>query len=145
MPLKRAVLPLLHRADPLVTLVGGANTVLLRGGLRTGYNTDVPGMVTALARAGVQAGVAAGPVLVLGGGATARSAIAALQRAGARSVTAAVRDPASATQLCSLAANLGLDLELAAFGPGPDRDGWLARHWSQPWQLPLLAILDSTN
>src|SRR6266571_3872220 len=43
MPLKRAVLPLLDRMDPLVTDVGAANTVLFAAAQRLGYNTDVPG------------------------------------------------------------------------------------------------------
>jgi shikimate 5-dehydrogenase len=48
MPLKRAVLPLLDLAQPLVTRVGAANTVLLRGNRRVGHNTDVPGMARAM-------------------------------------------------------------------------------------------------
>jgi Shikimate 5-dehydrogenase len=42
MPLKRAVLPLLDRTEPLAVEVGGANTVVFAGGERHGYNTDVP-------------------------------------------------------------------------------------------------------
>ena len=52
MPLKRAVLPLLDRTEPLAADVGGANTVIFAAGARHGYNTDVPGMITALAAAG---------------------------------------------------------------------------------------------
>jgi len=55
MPLKRAVLPLLDRTEPLAVEVGGANTVVFAAGERHGYNTDVPGMVAALAEAGVAA------------------------------------------------------------------------------------------
>ncbi len=55
MPLKRAVLPLLDRTEPLAVEVGGANTVVFERGERHGYNTDVPGMVAALAEAGVTA------------------------------------------------------------------------------------------
>ena len=55
MPLKRAVLPLLDRTEPLAVEVGGANTVVFEGGERHGYNTDVPGMVAALTEAGVTA------------------------------------------------------------------------------------------
>jgi shikimate dehydrogenase len=118
MPLKRAVLPLLDRADPLVTQVGGANTVLLSGAGRAGYNTDVPGLVAALGEAGVQ--VAGGelepgaePVLVLGGGATARSALAALRQVGARSAVAAVRDPAAAMPLLDAGRRMGIRTRLA--------------------------------
>ena len=49
MPLKRSVLPLLDEAGPLVAEVGAANTVIFDAGRRSGHNTDVPGMVAALA------------------------------------------------------------------------------------------------
>ena len=49
MPLKRAVLPLLDEAEPLVAEVGAANTVIFDAGRRSGHNTDVPGMIAALA------------------------------------------------------------------------------------------------
>ena len=75
MPLKRAVLPLLDRTEPLATEVGGANTVVFAGGARHGYNTDVPGMVTALAEARVSSPSGA---TILGAGATACTALAAL-------------------------------------------------------------------
>jgi shikimate dehydrogenase len=52
MPLKQAVLPLLTDAEPLVSQVGAANTLIFADGRRLGYNTDVGGMVAALAEAG---------------------------------------------------------------------------------------------
>ena len=79
MPLKRAVLPLLDEIDPLAADVGGANTVVLADGRRLGYNTDVGGMVAALAEAGVTEAEPGRGALVIGGGATACSALAALQ------------------------------------------------------------------
>ena len=59
MPLKRAVLPLLDETDPLAREVGAANTVVFTGGRRHGHNPDVPGMIAALAGAGLAP--AAGP------------------------------------------------------------------------------------
>jgi shikimate 5-dehydrogenase len=137
MPLKRAVLPLLDRADPLVGLVGGANTVLLAGNERAGYNTDVPGMVAALDEAGVGLD---GPVLMLGGGATACAAIAALHQAGAPGVTAAVRSPAAAEVLAAVAARVGLPLRAVPFGPEPDRGDWLAETAARPWRLIVSTV-----
>jgi shikimate dehydrogenase len=138
MPLKRAVLPLLDRPDPLVTDVGAANTVLLAGGSRAGYNTDVPGMITALAEAGV---TLTGPVLMLGGGATACSALAALRRGGAAAVTVAVRNPATAGPLREVAGRCGIQVRLVAFGPG-QRSTWLGeqRDRAQPWRLVLSTV-----
>jgi shikimate dehydrogenase len=137
MPLKRAVLPLLDRAEPLVDDVGAANTVLLAGGSRTGYNTDVPGMTTALAEAGVRPG---GPVLMLGGGATACSALVALRQAGAPAVTVAVRNPDTAGQLLAVGGRCGIRVRLVPFGPGAERQEWLAEHHGQRWGLVLSTV-----
>src|SRR5215472_3256326 len=79
MPLKRAVLPLLDETEPLAVEVGGANTVIFAAGAKHGHNTDVPGMITTFTTAGISA---AGPALILGAGATACSALAALRRLG---------------------------------------------------------------
>src|SRR5262250_221072 len=53
MPLKRAVLPLLDHTEPLAAEVGAANTVVFAAGRRHGHNTDVPGLLAALAGHGV--------------------------------------------------------------------------------------------
>jgi shikimate dehydrogenase len=117
MPLKRAVLPLLDQVDPLAADVGGANTVTFAGGARRGHNTDVPGMIAALAEAGVgPSGPAAEPALILGGGATACSALASLRGLGADRATVAVRDPARAADLLAAADRLGMGIRLTAFG-----------------------------
>jgi shikimate dehydrogenase len=121
MPLKRAVLPLLGAAEPTVAEVGAANTVIFAAGVRHGHNTDVPGMVTALAAAGLSA---AGPVLILGGGATACSALAAVRRLGTAEVTVAVRDPDRAGGLLAAADRLGVTVRLAGFGQDSDARSW---------------------
>jgi len=121
MPLKRAVLPLLDTAEPLVADVGGANTVIFAAGARHGHNTDVPGMITALTAAGVSG---SGPVLILGAGATACSALAAVRGLGAAEATVAVRDPARAAGLLAAAGRLGVTVRLADFGRGDPRGSW---------------------
>ncbi|HEY2315306.1 MAG TPA: shikimate dehydrogenase [Streptosporangiaceae bacterium] len=121
MPLKRAVLPLLDDAEQLAIDVGAANTVLLREGRRLGYNTDVPGMVTALRQGGVTAG---GGAVILGGGATACSALAALRELGASDVAVAVRSRPRAEPLCAVAARLGLDVRLIELGPDLGQTRW---------------------
>ena len=128
MPLKRAVLPLLDQIEPLAREVGAANTVVFSGGRRHGHNTDVPGMIAALAEAGVIGAPDGAPwqvtLLILGGGATACSALAAARGLGATRVTAAVRDPARAQDLLAAAARLGVAVTLTGFdtpqGGAPD-------------------------
>jgi len=113
MPLKRTVLPLLDRTDQLAADVGAANTVVFRDGQRLGYNTDVSGIVAAMRHAGVTADR---NVLVLGSGATACSALAALVRTGARRVAVAVRALPRAQRLTEVASRLGVDVELMELG-----------------------------
>ena len=112
MPLKQAVLPLLDEVSDLARDVAAANTVVLRDGRRTGANTDVHGIVAALREAGVTR--AERPV-VLGGGATARSALAALAALGARHPVLVVRSQPHET--LAAAARLGVQPTLAAYDP----------------------------
>ena len=114
MPLKRAVLPLLDRTDPVAAATGGANTVVFSGGARHGFNTDVAGLLTALAEAGLDR--APQRALILGGGATACSALAALAKLGLPEATVAVRDPARAAGLLAAASRLRVSVELCPFG-----------------------------
>jgi len=119
MPLKRAVLALLDRTEPLAAEVGGANTVVFRGGRRHGYNTDVPGMVAALAASGVYSPPGA---TVVGAGATACAALAALRQMGLAAAEVQVRDHARAGDLLAAARRLGMAVELRPFG-SPVRGG----------------------
>ncbi|MFD6053064.1 shikimate dehydrogenase [Agromyces sp. NPDC060279] len=105
MPLKQEVLPLVDELDRRARLTGAANTLRFDGGRRLGFNTDVGGIVGALADAGVTASARAG---IVGGGATAASAIAAIAELGASEVEVFVRTPARAAALEPLAASLGL-------------------------------------
>jgi shikimate dehydrogenase len=117
MPLKRAVLPLLDRAEPVATLVGGANTVVFAAAQRLGYNTDATGMVNALTERGVGGpeGISPGPALIIGAGATACAALAALAELGEKSVRVAVRDQASTWTFMAVADRLGLTVTSAPF------------------------------
>lgn len=160
MPLKAAVLPLLDGASPLVEAVGAANTVLLRDGRRLGENTDVPGIVAALAARGVDR---VERVAVLGAGATARSALAAVV-AFTGSATVYSRTAARAESLAGTAAAVGLDLEVRPWSaageafsaplvvntsPAGAADGWvravpgrvgtLLEALYDPWPTPLAA------
>ncbi|GAA4366699.1 shikimate dehydrogenase [Agromyces bauzanensis] len=108
MPLKQDVLPLVDDLDELATITGAANTVLFDDGVRHGFNTDVGGIVRTLGEAGV------GMVrhgLILGGGATAASALAAVAELGASHVRVLVRRPGAAAELAKLGGRLGLVVE----------------------------------
>ena len=115
MPLKRAVLPLLDHTEPLATTVAAANTVILRDGQRLGFNTDVAGLVAAFRAAGV---TPEGNVVVLGAGATACSALAALRETGISDVTVAVRSRPRAEPLLTVAGQLGVPVRVVDLGAG---------------------------
>ncbi|MBF4624422.1 shikimate dehydrogenase [Clavibacter sp. VKM Ac-2872] len=120
MPLKRDVLPLLDLIDDTARLAGAANTLLLDGDggvRRRGANTDVAGIVRAFAMAGIERG---GRAVVLGAGSTARSALVALARMGAREVVVAARRPAQGRELAPLADELGLALRAVSLADAVD-------------------------
>ncbi|CAN5184187.1 shikimate dehydrogenase [soil metagenome] len=116
MPLKREVMPLLDHRDELAELTGAANTVLIGGNGLSGHNTDVSGIVQAFRQAGV---TLVTDVLVLGGGATAASAIVAMAQLGAARVTIALRDPAKGEHLVALAERLGPVARLQSLDSAP--------------------------
>ena len=112
MPLKQVVLPLLDTVSDLARDVAAANTVVLRDGRRAGHNTDVGGMVAALRESGVSR--VRRPV-VLGGGATARSALAALRELGGGAPLLVVRS--EPVETLAAARRLGVRPTVVPFAP----------------------------
>ena len=112
MPLKQAVLPLLTSCSELARDVAAANTVVLRDGQRHGENTDVHGIVAALAEHGLSS---VDRAVVLGGGATARSALAALRELGCGEAVLVVRS--RPTETLAAAERLGIRPTVLAFDP----------------------------
>ncbi|MFD5770213.1 shikimate dehydrogenase [Streptomyces sp. NPDC127049] len=111
MPLKRAVIPLLDEVSGTAAAVEAVNTVVLReDGSRFGDNTDIPGMIAALSERGIEKVESAA---ILGAGATASSALAALARICAGPVTAYVRSEARAREMRGWGDRLGVDVRTA--------------------------------
>lgn len=127
MPLKEAALRLADVASPVAIAAGVANTLVRQpDGAWHADNTDVGGMVRVLREAGV--GVSRGRhavkeapprITVLGGGGTARAALAAAAELGAETVTVVTRRPEARTELEPVAVALGLNLEAVAWGDAP--------------------------
>ncbi|QAY62721.1 shikimate dehydrogenase [Xylanimonas allomyrinae] len=109
MPLKQAVIPMLDDIDPVAAATGAVNTVVVRpsscGIALGGYNTDVHGLVHAL-REGL-AGRAVERAVVLGAGATAASAVAALLQLGCVAPRVLARSIARTATLHEAAQRLG--------------------------------------
>jgi shikimate dehydrogenase len=107
MPLKRDILPLLDSVSDLVRQTGSANTVLFAGSRRLGFNTDVYGITESFERHGHSR---LGTALVLGGGATAASAVVAASVLSATRVFVGVRDPERASQLVDIGRARGVEV-----------------------------------
>ncbi|MFF1572166.1 shikimate dehydrogenase [Leifsonia sp. NPDC058292] len=109
MPLKQSVIPLLGDMDRLAEQTGVANTVLLDDGTLRGFNTDVSGIVWALEAVGLESATF---VHILGGGATAASALVAAAELGAERVDIFVRSLERSVWLEPLAHELGLRVRI---------------------------------
>lgn len=120
MPLKVVALQVADIVEPQTELVGAANTLIRSGGLWTATNTDIYGIVTALQEAMTEdlgwpaaTSVADKPlkersVVVLGGGATAASTLAALGSLGATEPKIFVRSVGRTGRLQRAAHQMGL-------------------------------------
>lgn len=118
MPLKECVIELLAVVDDEAMRLRSVNTVLPDPTGWRGTNTDVYGITEAVTRAGLQ-GVPR-TATVLGSGATARSAVAALARLGAGSVVVCARRPEAATEVAELGQELGLSCRVQSLDPDPE-------------------------
>jgi shikimate dehydrogenase len=162
MPLKRAVIPLLDEFTDTAASVEAVNTVVFGSdGRRRGDNTDIPGMLAALGEHGVTSVPSAA---VLGAGATASSALAALARLCTGEVTVYVRSPARAAEMRQWGERLGVSVRAADWGDAakalaeplvvattpagaadhladavPDHPGTLFDVLYDPWPTPLAA------
>ncbi|MEU9330638.1 shikimate dehydrogenase [Streptomyces canus] len=111
MPLKRAVIPLLDEISDTAASVEAVNTVVFtEDGRRLGDNTDIPGMVAALRERGIEQ---VGSAAILGAGATASSALAALARICTGEVVAYVRSAARAAEMRQWGERLDVEVRTA--------------------------------
>ncbi|OXY90457.1 shikimate dehydrogenase [Streptomyces diastatochromogenes] len=111
MPLKRAVIPLVDEISETAASVDAVNTVVFtEDGRRIGDNTDIPGMVAALREHGIEQVDSAA---ILGAGATASSALAALARICTGEVVAYVRSEARAAEMRQWGERLDVDVRTA--------------------------------
>lgn len=158
MPLKRAVLEVADRVSPLAERAGAGNTLVRRtDGGWDADNTDVGGLVDALAPHWQGWGSAA----VLGAGATARSAVLALELLGATRATVYARNPERVAELAAWASRAEVTVavtpsDLAGWTQGaepavlstlppapgieaglPDREGLLFDAVYADWPTPL--------
>jgi shikimate dehydrogenase len=113
MPLKTAMLSQVDGVRGVARTLGVVNTVSFEdhdGAPKAiGSNTDVAGIVNALRHAGTRAAPSA---VILGGGGTAASAVAALKELGTDNARLFVRDTSRAAEVRAVAESLGVGLEI---------------------------------
>jgi shikimate dehydrogenase len=113
MPLKVEALRL-GEPDEVSVLAGAANTLIFEQTGARAYNTDVGGLVSAFAASGV---TKINSAVVLGSGATARSAIISAAQMGASRIELVARRVDHArNSLAPLAKQLGLELSVSGWG-----------------------------
>lgn len=110
MPLKAAVLPFLRDISEVARLAGAANTVLFTSDGLIGDNTDVAGMQRSLSEASGEPDMHISSATILGGGATARSALVAVASMGAMDVHLGLRSLSKAGDLAHVAEVLNVRL-----------------------------------
>lgn len=111
MPLKEQAFRVSGTRDRHAELTGAVNTLLL-GREPAGFNTDVGGIVDALAENGVESFRRA---RVLGAGATAASALVAASECGAEHVEVRARRPQRADAMRRLGEALGIPVSVCSF------------------------------
>jgi len=116
MPGKAAAAATADTRSPRVAALGVANTLVRRDDGWFADNTDVDGLIGALRAAGAPAPRSA---LILGGGGTAASVIAALAELGATDVVIAGRRPQSTAGAVELAGLLGVPIRAIGWESEP--------------------------
>lgn len=99
MPLKEEALLLARTSSDIARRTGAVNTLIRTAGGWHGENTDVAGIREALRDAGLSAARPAERAVIIGSGATARSALAALAELGVAEVAFVVRKEVRASTL----------------------------------------------
>ena len=119
MPLKTAVIQYCDELSETARVTGAVNTVYPRGERVLGDNTDVIGIVNALLRAGLKPNHERDEPAVIGGGATAISALTALHKLGYRRASVYARSLHKLGSVQEAAERLGVQLSTVALAEFP--------------------------
>lgn len=120
-PYKQSVIPYLYHIDESAQKIGAVNTVVNRGGLLYGYNTDFNGMIYALKAADIK--LYGKVVVLLGSGGTARTARAVCESQGAKSCLSVSRGAALNYESLGAATDAEVLINCTPVGMFPDNNG----------------------
>jgi len=149
MPLKQSVQPLLSEIDELALRTSSVNTVYRHDSGWAGSNTDVFGISTALREVLTSEPRSA---RLLGAGATARSAVAAMSDLGVQSLVICARRVTQAQEIAHLAESFGIKADVCDLDPVPVREDLLISvlpgDVAAPWTVSSISsnatLLDSS-
>ena len=119
MPLKTAVIKYCDELSETARVTGAVNTVYPRGEKVLGDNTDVIGIVNALRHAGLEPQPLKDSAAIVGGGATAISALTALHQLGYSRVSVYARSLHKLGSVQEAADRLGVQLEQVSLADLP--------------------------
>lgn len=119
MPLKTAVIKYCDELSETARVTGAVNTVYPRGEKVLGDNTDVIGIVNALRHAGLEPEPIKDSAAIVGGGATAISALTALHQLGYSRVSVYARSLHKLGSVQEAADRLGVQLEQVSLAELP--------------------------
>ena len=119
MPLKTAVIQYCDELSETARVTGAVNTVYPRGEKVLGDNTDVIGIVNALRHAGLEPQPLKDSAAIVGGGATAISALTALHQLGYSRVSVYARSLHKLGSVQEAADRLGVQLEQVSLADLP--------------------------
>jgi shikimate dehydrogenase len=117
MPLKEVAFNFADTCDELAELTGAINTLVFGDRVKA-FNTDVLGLVDALSEAG---SAKVSSAVIFGSGATARSALVALQLLGAQEVSCIARNETDVERMAGIARQIDVDFSHVQLG----ESGWL--------------------
>ncbi len=117
MPLKEVAFDFADTCDQLAEFTGAINTLVFGDRVRA-FNTDVLGLVDAVSEAG---SAEVSSAVIFGSGATARSALVALQRLGAQEVICVARNANDVERMTSIAREIDVHFSHLQL----DESGWL--------------------
>jgi shikimate dehydrogenase len=140
MPLKESVQPLLVDVDDIALRTSSVNTVYRHESGWAGSNTDVFGISNSLREVLITQPRTA---RLLGAGATARSAVAAMSDLGIHSVVICARRATQAQEIALLAKSIGLEADVSDLNPVPVMEDLLISvlpgNAAAPWALSPIA------
>lgn len=122
MPHKVNLLDIVDEIDPAAESYGAINTVRIRDGKTSGFNTDAPGLLAALRNR--EAEVKGAEIMIIGAGGASGAAVRAFAESGASSITVLNRTLKKAEELtadidCASAVQLTQD-NLASYAASAD-------------------------